>query len=188
MSDCARPLSDEALLDWWTGELSSPRQREVEDHILSCPDCAGHGLAMYTLAEAVRSLVREGGAPLVLPGVVVERLRHEGRRIREYRVAPGGSVQCTVGPDDDVVLSRLAVDLGGVTRLDLVVRVDDGPEARVSDLPFDAAVGELIVMPSAGDLRAAPAHVQRMRLVAVEPGAERLLGEYTFDHTPWPGR
>ena len=37
-------------------------------------------------------------------------------------------------------------------------------------------------------LRAMPASVERMRLIAVEPQGERLLGEYTFDHTPWPGR
>lgn len=86
------------------------------------------------------------------------------------------------------MLGRLAAELRGVTRVDLVVRVDDGPEERLNDLPFDAATGELIVMPPADGLRAAPAHVERMRLLAVEPGGDRLLGEYTFDHTPWPGR
>ncbi len=56
-------------------------------------------------------------------------------------MAPGGGVQCTVGPEDDVVLAR----------------------------------------------RAQPAHVERLRLLAVGPQGERLLSEYTFDHRPWPG-
>lgn len=188
MSGCARPLPDDSLLDWWSGELPAALRRDVEAHLLSCPACSGRARTMAALAEALRALVREGGVPLVLLPGVVARLRQEGRRIREYRLAPGESVQCTVAPDDDVVLGRLAAELRGVTRVDLVVRVDDGPEERLNDLPFDAATGELIVMPPADGLRAAPAHVERMRLLAVEPGGDRLLGEYTFDHTPWPGR
>jgi len=132
--------------------------------------------------------VREGRLPAVLAPIVVERLQRDGRRIREYRVAPGGGVQCTVAPEDDVVLARLAVDLEGVTRVDLVTRVGDDPEQRYPDLPFDAAGGELIVAPPIDVIRARPAHVERMRLVAVEPQGERLLGEYTFNHSPWTTR
>jgi hypothetical protein len=122
----------------------------------------------------------------MLPAVV-ERLHLEGRKIREYRVPPGGAVQCTVGPEDDVVLARLVADLRDVARLDLVSRVDDGPEERLTDLPFDAATGEVLLSPPADVLRARPSHVERFRLVAVGPLGERLLGEYTFDHRPWPG-
>jgi hypothetical protein len=93
-----------------------------------------------------------------------------------------------VSPEDDVVLSRLAADLEGVSRLDLVIRVDDGPTQRLTDLPFDTASNELIFAPSADWLRGLPAHVQRARLLAVDPQGERLLGEYAFHHTPWPGR
>jgi hypothetical protein len=31
-----------------------------------------------------------------------------------------------------------------------------------------------------------PAHTQVVRLVAVEPGGDRVLGEYTFNHSPHP--
>jgi hypothetical protein len=102
-------------------------------------------------------------------------------------VAPGGGVQCTVGPEDDVVLTRLLADLRGVGRLDLVLTIDDGVEHRLPDLPFDASAGEVLFAPSADVLRAQPAHVQRLRLLAIGPEGERLLGQYTFDHTPWPG-
>ena len=86
-----------------------------------------------------------------------------------------------------MVLSRLAADLRDVGRLDLVSRVDEGAEHRLADLPFDPSAGEVLFAPSADVLRARPAHVERVRLFAVGPGGERLLGEYTFDHTPWPG-
>jgi hypothetical protein len=184
---CARPIADDALLDWWAGELAPPERRRLEEHLLSCAACSARAHAVSALAGGVRELVREGRLSVVVLPVVLERLRREGRNIREYRVAPGGGVHCTVGPEDDVVLSRLVADLGDVSRLDLVSRVDEGPEQRLTDVPFDAAAGEILFAPPADVLRAQPAHVQRLRLLAVGPQGDRLLGEYTFDHRPWPG-
>ena len=184
---CTTPVADETLLAWWAGELAAPEQDQLEEHLLSCDECAGRGEALAAVAESVRGLVRTGELPTVLLPAAVERLRQEGRQVREYRVHPGGGVQCTVSPEDDVVLARLEADLGGVSQLDLVIRIDDGPEQRIADLPFDPEGGELVFAPSADMLRASPAHVQEIRLLAVDPQGERVLGEYTFDHTPWPG-
>jgi hypothetical protein len=184
---CARPIADSALVDWWAGELGSTEGRRVEEHLLSCGECSARAESVRGLAEGVRQLVREGALPIAVLPAIVERLQREGRRIREYRVAPGGGVRCTVGPEDDVVLTRLEAELRGVSRLDLVTRVGEGAEERLADLPFDAAAGEVMFAPPADVLRAQPAHVARMRLLAVEPQGERLLGEYRFDHRPWPG-
>jgi hypothetical protein len=188
VSSCSTPLADDRVLDWWTGELAAAEARRVEQHLLSCGSCSARAALVPAVAEGVRGLVREGRLPAVLSPIVVERLQREGRRIREYRVTPGGGVQCTVGPEDDVVLARLSARFEGVTRVDLVSRVNDGPEQRYSDLPFDPTAAELIFAPPTDMLRARPASVERMRLVSVEPQGERLLGEYTFDHSPWPGR
>ena len=61
-----------------------------------------------------------------------------------------------------------------------------GPEVleygAVAD-PVPAA-GEILVLPPATALRKLPAHTQRMRLVAMEEAGERVIGEYTFVHTP----
>ncbi len=188
MSDaCARPAGDGELLDWWTGELTPAERRRVEEHLLACTECSSRTGVVEELAHGIAELVRGGALPVAVLPAVVERLRREGRRLREYRVPPGGGVQCTVGPEDDVVLARLVADLREVARLDLVSRIDDGPEERHSDIPFDPAAGEVILVPAADVLRARPAHVDRMRLLAVGPRGERLLGEYTFDHRPWPG-
>jgi hypothetical protein len=184
---CAAPLADEALLAWWAGELEGHDQEQLEQHLLSCDECSRRGHTLAGVAEGVRGLVRKGALWAALLPAVVERLRREGRRVREYRVRPGGGVQCTVSPEDDVVLARLTADLGGVSRLDLVIRVDDGPGLRISDLPFDPDAEELVLAPAVDTLRKMPAHVQRMRLLAVDPQGERPLGEYTFHHTPWPG-
>ncbi len=188
MTPCPAPLGDEALLDWWAGELDRVEERRLETHLLSCGTCAARAEATTRLVQGARELVRRGEVPAVVLPPVVERLRLEGLRVREYRVAPGGSVRCTVAPDDDVVVSRLSADLRGVVRVDLVSRIDEGAEHRLADLPFDATAGELAYAPPADLLRARPASVERLRLVAVGPESERVLGEYTFDHTPWPGR
>ena len=187
MSSCASPLAEGLVLEWWAGELEASDARRVERHLLSCGSCSARAELLPAVAEGLRSLVRKGRVPAVLSPIVVERLQRDGRRIREYRVAPGGSVQCTVAPDDDVVLARLAVDLAGVARVDLVRRVNDEPEVRLVDLPFDPAAVELIFAPPTDVLVASPAGVERMRLLAVGPQGDRLLGEYTFNHTPWPG-
>lgn len=184
---CPRPLADQSLFDWWTGEGPAAERRAVERHVSSCDACAARAGDLAAIALAVRGLVREGELPAVVLPSVVERLLREGRRVRQYRVAPGSGVQCTVAPEDDVVLARLTAELRGVSRLDLISRVDDGPEQRLSDVPFDPAAGELVLMASSAQLRARPTHVERMRLVALGPEGERVLGEYAFNHTPWPG-
>ena len=184
---CRIPVSDEALLAWWGSELPYHERARFEEHLLSCDACAARVAASAGLVAGLRELVRRGDLPAVLMPSVVDLLRLEGRRIREYRVAPGQGVQCTVGPDDDVVLARLSADLRDVARLDLVSRMDDGAEYRVQDLPFDPSAGEVILAPSADVLRARPAHVERMRLLAVGPGGDRPLGEFAFNHTPWRG-
>lgn len=184
---CPPALGDDVLLAWWAGELAEHEEEELEEHLLGCQECARRGRELLAIAQAVCGLVRKGELPASLLPEVVERLEREGLRVREYRVIPGASVQCSVSPDDDVVLARFAADLDGVTRLDLLIRIDDGPEERLADLPFDAGANELIFAPSADGLRGLPAHVQRARLLAVGPQGERLLGEYAFDHAPWPG-
>ena len=184
---CTRPVAEVDLLDWHAGELAASRARRIDELLLSCAECSSRAAAVEQLARGFGDLVREGALPIAVLPAVVERLRREGRRVREYRVPPGGSVQCTVGPEDDVVLARLVADLRDVSRLDVVSRIDDGPEERHADVPFDPVAGEVMFLPPADVLRARPAHVDRMRLIAVGPRGERVVGEYTFDHRPWPG-
>jgi hypothetical protein len=184
VSVCADPIADDALLDWWCGEPLADRGR-IEEHLLGCDACSTRLGLLQRMAEATAALLREGELPGVVVPAVLDRLRREGRRIREYAVPAGGGVQCTVAPDDDVLLARLGVELHGVSRLDLVSRVDDGPEHRVSDLPFDPHAGELLLLPPVALIRARPAHVQTFELYAVAAQGQRVIGRYEFRHTPW---
>ena len=70
--------------------------------------------------------------------------------------------------------------------MDLTYEIEGHPATRVQDLPIDSSAGEVLLAPSMPVVRAMPALTLRMRLVAPEPGGDRLLGEYTFAHTPSP--
>jgi hypothetical protein len=122
---------------------------------------------------------------MVVTEPFVQAMKQAGLRLREYRLEPGGSVNCTIRADDDAVVSRMRAPLGGVKRLD-VVRVLDGNESepRLADVPFDAQAGEVLVIPSPAWLKTMPAFTMQMRLIAVDEAGDSELGEYTFVHSP----
>ena len=180
---CASPLAFALLVDYWFGDLEDAAA--VEEHLLGCGGCSARLEWLAALDEGVRAVFRRGAVHAVLSPGMVQALQGQGLRLREYRVPAGGSVQCTIGAADDFVLSRLAAPLAGVRRLDLEVLGAAGEAlTRLEDIPFDPASGEVLVLPAVAPLRQKPAHVERLRLVAVEDGARRALGEYTFVHTP----
>jgi hypothetical protein len=112
------------------------------------------------------------------------RLAAGGVRVREYRIPRNGSVNCSVAPDDELLLSRLQAPLEGVSRVDAIARIGDAEERR-EDVPFDAVSGEVLYVPKVADVRAAPPHDVQVRLLAVEGAVERELGHYTLHHQPW---
>ena len=64
-----------------------------------------------------------------------------------------------------------------------MVQVEDGPEHRVFDLPVSPSSLEVIVAQAMPALRTMPSSTMRMRLLAREGEADRLVREYTFAHT-----
>ena len=181
MSAC---LTDEALADYWFGDLRQGDAVAAEEHLLDCGGCSARLEDLLRLRAAVRMLVRAGRVPVVVGPSFLGAAGREGLRIREYAVGPGERVACTVTPDDDLVVSRLRADLRGAQRVDLVAELEDGGVQRAEDVPFDAGSGEVIVAQSVPAIRALPTCTTRMRLLASDQGGgHRLLGEYTFAHT-----
>jgi hypothetical protein len=124
----------------------------------------------------------------VLSEDFLRRAAASGLQVREYRVPCNGSVNCTIAPDDDLLVARLEAQLTGVERVDLLMLDTHGRGLeRVDDIPFDPAAGSVVVASRTSDVRALPKVTSRMRLVAVAQGAERVVGEYTFNHSPWGG-
>jgi hypothetical protein len=108
-------------------------------------------------------------------------------RIREYRLPHNGSVNCTVAPEDELLVTRLEAPLQGVERLDALMRLSIAPgvQHRLEDIPFDAAAGEVLYFSPLAKVRQLPAHTIDLTLLAVADGGARELGRYTFHHSPW---
>jgi hypothetical protein len=131
----------------------------------------------------VGRLVGQGAFGVVVSPSFLETASRQGLRVREYRVPAGGRVDCTVTAEDDLLVSYLAGDFRGVSRLDLVVQVEDGPEHRVFDVPVSPSSPEVIVAHAMPEVRAIQSCTMRLRLLAQEGEGDRLVGEYTFAHT-----
>jgi hypothetical protein len=66
----------------------------------------------------------------------------------------------------------------------MIEQVEGRPEHRIPDVPLRPDAGEVIVVQSRPAVWAMGRTRLRVRLLAQERGGERLVGEYTFDHTP----
>lgn len=189
---CQNPLNAAVLADYWIGALDAPEEEAVEQHLLACDSCGDRLRELIALAEGVRDLAREGTLRMVVSEAFLRRASEEGVHIREYAPPAGGAVQCTVTAEDDILVARLATNLGEARRVDLSICDERGLEqARLADIPVRPGAGSVIYQESMAFLKAAPSLTMVARLVSVDDaGGERLLGEYTFHHTrslPGPG-
>jgi hypothetical protein len=182
--NCASPIPPATLLEYWLGELDEAKEARLDEHLLGCSHCCANLQGLVDLGGEIRAAMREGAIQVVLPDAFVKQLAAGPLRLREYRVPHNGSIHCTVAPDDDLLITRLDAPLSGVERLD-VERLGEGFVERLRDVPFDAATGEVVLTSRIERIRALPASTLRMRLLAVAPAGERLVGEYTFHHAPY---
>jgi hypothetical protein len=183
--DCARPLDAATLMDYWLGALSDAAEGSVEEHLMACDPCGGRLHQAIALAEGLRRLARSGSLAVVVSDRFVKHAADTGLRVREYALARGEALPCTVAADDDLLVARLAVELRAASRVDLSWCDLRGVEQwRMTDIPIDADAGSVVCQQSITWAKAAPSGSMIARLLAVdETGAERLLGEYTFNHT-----
>ncbi|MGE5276512.1 MAG: hypothetical protein ACM3SU_05925 [Acidobacteriota bacterium] len=189
--NCSDPIDAAVLADYWLAALPGPEEEAVEEHLLDCDACGARLREVIALAEGVRSLAREGTLRMVVSDTFLRRAAEEGLRVREYAPPQGGSVQCTVTAEDDILIGRLAANLSGATRVDLCICDERGVEqVRLPDIPVHSGTSSIAYQESIQFAKAAPTHKVIARLVAFdETGGERLLGEYTFNHTrSLPGR
>jgi hypothetical protein len=181
---CPDPLDLATLVDYWFGDLAGPDQDHVEKHLLECDSCGSLLRDLAATGDGVRRLAHEGAVFVVVSPSFLDTASRQGLRVREYIVPPGTRVACTVTADDDLLIGRLQGDFRGVSRVDLVVQMENGPEHRVEDLPVSLSSQEVILAQPMPVFRALGSCVARFRLLAREPGGDRLVGEYTFAHTP----
>ena len=183
-SICTAPVEFSTLIAYWLGELDPAAGEHIDEHILGCDACSARLAEIVALGSGIRDAMNKGAVRAFITGAFARRLAGRGLRVREYRVPCNGSVNCSVAPQDDLVVAHLEAPLEGVRRVDVISRFEDHPPEIIRDIPFDAAGGEVVITPSIATLRALPAHRHRLRLVAVDAGAERVIGDYTFHHGP----
>ncbi len=181
----AHPIDATVLSDYWLAALSGPEEEAVEEHLLGCDECGARLREVIALAEGVRRLALAGNLRMVVSDAFLQRVAEDGLRIREYVPPPGGSVQCTVKAEDDLLVVRLAASLAGAARVDLCVCDERGVEqVRFPDIPFHSGAGRISYQESIAAQKGAPSCTYMARLVAFdELGSERVIGEYTFHHT-----
>jgi hypothetical protein len=177
-------VSAQELLAWWLGELDERDDARLDEHLLECPACTERLGAIVEVGAAIRRELLRGGFSSVLPAPFIGRLKAAGLRVREYDLEPGGSVACTVTREDDLVVSYLRAPLRGVKRLDLVMHDATAGTLRLSDVAFDPAADRVAVVPDIAHVRSMGETQHRMQLVAVEGVDERVIGDYTFNHSP----
>lgn len=179
------------LLEYWLHDTDEAATDTIDAHLLGCDACGALVDEIAALGEGVRAAFRAGQVATSTGVAFLHTLAARGLKLREYRVAPGGSVNCTIAPDDDLLVTRLEAPLQGVTRLDLRVRLSHAPDTPLewTDIPFDPAAGEVLHLPKPAEVRRMPAHSAEMTLLAVDArGGSRELGRYHFHHRPWAER
>lgn len=183
--NCFNPIDAAVLADYWLAALVQPEEEAVEEHLFTCDECGARLREVIALAEGVRKIAREGSLRMVVSDAFLKRAAEEGLRIREYALPAGGGVQCTVTADDDFLVGRLAANLTGAKRIDLCICDERGVEQlRMADIPVHAGASSIVYQESITFAKAMPTNKMIARLVTFdEAGGERLLGEYTFNHT-----
>ena len=190
--NCSNPIDAAVLADYWLAALAKPEEEAAEEHLFACDECGARLREVIALGEGVRKIARAGSLRMVVSDSFLKRAAQEGLRVREYSPPNGGGVQCTVTAEDDFLIGRLASDLSGAKRVDLCICDKRGVEqVRLQDVPIASGASEVIYQESVTFAKAMPTSTMIARLVTFDAeGSERLLGEYTFNHTrslPGPG-
>jgi hypothetical protein len=180
------------LADYWRAALPAAEEEAIEEHLFQCDECGARLREVASLADGLRDLARKASLRMVVSDAFLRRAAEEGLHVRQYAPPAGGSVQCTVTAEDDILIGRLALDLKGLRRVDLSICDERGAEQlRLRDIPVNPSAGSVIVQESITFAKSAPTSTMIMRLLNVDDGGgEQLLGEYTFNHTrslPGPG-
>jgi hypothetical protein len=176
--------STRPLLEYWLGELDKEAELELDEHLFACAACHERLRALVALGAAIRGELVRGALSIVLPETFLRTVQAAGLRLREYTLTPGGSVDCTITPDDDLVISHLLAPLKGVRRLDVLVDSSVLGKIRANDVPFDPNADSLVAVTSSVFLRTLRHARQRVQLVAVDGVHERVIADYTYNHYP----
>jgi hypothetical protein len=184
MTSASCPIPPDDLLAYWLGELDEEHELPLDEHLFACAACSERLRAIIDLGAAIREEVLRGTFSFVTSVPFIRSIKNAGWQVREYDLAASSSVDCTVTPDDDFVVSYLRAPLRGVQRLDVLIDDTTSGQHRWSDVAFDPEADALAAVWSTAYLRTLGVSQHRVRLVAVDGADERVVADYTFNHSP----
>ena len=168
------------LIQFVLGDLDETEEDGVLEHLLGCDHCAQVVARLTDLGAAVRDLIESGQAHFVSTPSLIRSLEAAGLVTRHYRIQPGQSVACTVDAKDIYIATTVGGEIRGDARLDVIT----GPN-RIRDVSFDPDTSSVTFITSADTLRPLPDVQINVQLLEVRDGEERVLGEYTMNHSAY---
>ena len=165
----------ETIAAWVQGELVEAESEAFEEHLFGCDACTGNTRRLQRLVEQLSIAL-----PPVLTIARRQALaaRHPG--LPAVDVEPGQRHRLTLGPAQPFGVWVMHAPLAGATRVDLEARASGALLFSFTDVPFDAARGQ-VVLACQTHYSALP-RVLQIRLKAVGPDGERPVSEYILDH------
>ena len=173
------------LADYWASETTPLDIERIEAHVFECDHCARVLAETDQLRSAIGDLARAGDIFGAVTDAVLNQLAREGVRVRSYSLGPSESVRCAVWADDDVLVTRLRGDFGGIASVHADMRLPTGEDwKRIADVPVREGATEILLALPAAVVRSAPNGPMRLTLRSAEPGSpgEHVIGEYVFHH------
>jgi hypothetical protein len=186
---CEAPIAFEALIAYHLRELSEAERERVEEHYFACAYCSERLEVLSRLELGVQNLVHGGQLFASSTVAMVERARARGILVREYRADPGGHVECTAGPDDDLLVTRYG-GLRGITSVDVhfrgqIVGTDQLIQMEHADAPVDQQTGDLVLIAPGALNRSMPPLEIEVRLTVHAASGSHEAGPYYYHHRPW---
>jgi anti-sigma factor RsiW len=186
IGDCDAPVRDEALVEYWCGEMPADTSERIEEHLFACAECARRLQRLLSIAGGIAALVHSGRLTGVISRALLKRLQRDGLNVRVYSLAPGETVPCAAFPSDDLLVVALRADLSGVSTVRLSVsQAEQGPVAEITDIPVPLEDHEVLWATPGARVRAMPSTRLHLTL-SVAGGDGRVLGEYRLDHSATP--
>jgi len=82
---CLRPIDSALLTDYWLAALPRPEEEAIEEHLFGCNECGDRLREVIALAEAIRTLARQGSLLMVVSDTFLDRVAEQGMRVRRNR-------------------------------------------------------------------------------------------------------
>ena len=113
MSAASNHASTDVLLDYWLHDTDPATTDALDEHLMQCDECGQALDDLIALGDGVRAAFRAGAVSGVTSDAFLQRLVAQGLRVREYRLSHNGSVNCTVAPEDELLVAHLEAPLAG---------------------------------------------------------------------------